>query len=65
VLIFALGIVSIPLWPGSRANSLQWSQREFVPRRAQGATNRRVMIREVLPQRVARDVLHRCWRSPW
>jgi peptide/nickel transport system permease protein len=51
VLIIALGIVSIPLLARiTRANSLQWSQREFVlAARAQGATNRRVMIREVLP----------------
>ncbi len=51
VLIFALGVVSIPILARiTRANSLQWSQREFVlAARAQGATNRRVMIREVLP----------------
>ena len=51
VLIFALGIVSIPILARiTRANSLQWSQREFVlAARAQGATNRRIMVREVLP----------------
>ena len=51
MLIFALGVVSIPILARiTRANSLQWSQREFVlAARAQGATNRRVMIREVLP----------------
>jgi peptide/nickel transport system permease protein len=51
VLIFALGVVSIPILARiTRANSLQWSQREFVlAARAQGATNKRVMIREVLP----------------
>jgi peptide/nickel transport system permease protein len=51
VLIFALGVVSIPLLARiTRANSLQWSQREFVlAARAQGATNFRVMVREVLP----------------
>ena len=51
VLIFALGVVSIPILARiTRANSLQWSQREFVlAARAQGAKNRRVMVREVLP----------------
>jgi peptide/nickel transport system permease protein len=51
VLIFALGIVSIPVLARiTRANSLQWSQREFVlAAKAQGATNRRIMVREVLP----------------
>ena len=34
----------------TRANSLQWSQREFVlAARAQGASNLRIMVREVLP----------------
>jgi peptide/nickel transport system permease protein len=49
--IVALGIVSVPvLGRITRANTLQWSQREFVmAARAQGATNLRVMIREVLP----------------
>ena len=51
VLVFALGIVSVPLLGRiTRANSLQWSQRDFVlASRSQGATNRRVMVREVLP----------------
>ena len=51
VLMFALGIVSVPILARiTRANALQWSQREFVlAARAQGATNRRVMVREVLP----------------
>ena len=34
----------------TRANALQWSQREFVlAARAQGASNIRIMLREVLP----------------
>lgn len=51
VLVFALGIVSTPILARiTRANTLQWAQREFVlAARAQGATDRRVMIREVLP----------------
>jgi peptide/nickel transport system permease protein len=51
VLVLALGIVSVPILARiSRANSLQWSQREFVmAARAQGSNDRRVMIREVLP----------------
>jgi peptide/nickel transport system permease protein len=51
VLIVALGLVSIPILGRiTRANSLQWSQREFVMAgRAQGANNFRVMISEVLP----------------
>jgi len=51
ILIVALGIVSIPILGRiTRANTLQWSQREFVvAARAQGANNRRIMIREVLP----------------
>jgi peptide/nickel transport system permease protein len=51
VLVFALGIVSTPILARiTRANALQWSQREFVlASRAQGATDRRVMVREVLP----------------
>jgi peptide/nickel transport system permease protein len=51
VLVVALGIVSIPILARiTRANSLQWSQREFVlAARAQGASSRRIMIREVLP----------------
>jgi len=51
VLVMALGIVSTPILARiTRANTLQWAQREFVlAARAQGATDRRVMIREVLP----------------
>ena len=51
VLVFALGVVSLPILARiTRANALQWSQREFVlAARAQGATNIRVMLREVLP----------------
>jgi peptide/nickel transport system permease protein len=51
VLIVALGIVSTPILARiTRANTLQWAQREFVlASRAQGATDRRVMVREVLP----------------
>jgi peptide/nickel transport system permease protein len=51
VLVFALGIVSTPILARiTRANTLQWAQREFVlAARAQGATDRRVMVREVLP----------------
>ncbi len=51
VLVVALGIVSIPILGRiTRANTLQWAQREFVmAARAQGANNMRIMIREVLP----------------
>ena len=51
VLIIALGVVSVPtLGRITRANALQWSQREFVlAARAQGASNIRIMLREVLP----------------
>jgi peptide/nickel transport system permease protein len=51
VLIFALGIVSIPVLARiTRANTLAWSQREFVmAARAQGAKHLRIMFREVLP----------------
>jgi len=51
VLVIALGIVSIPILARiTRANALQWSQREFVlAARAQGASNLRIMWREVLP----------------
>jgi peptide/nickel transport system permease protein len=51
VLIFALGLVSIPILARiTRANTLQWAQREFVmAARAQGARDKRIMIREVLP----------------
>ncbi len=51
ILILAIGIVSVPLLGRiTRASSLTWSQREFVlAARAQGAKNRRIMVREVLP----------------
>jgi peptide/nickel transport system permease protein len=51
ILVIALGIISIPvLGRITRANTLVWSQREFVTAaRAQGAKNWRIMIREVLP----------------
>jgi peptide/nickel transport system permease protein len=51
VVILAVGIVSVPILARiTRANALAWSQREFVmAARAQGASNRRVMFREVLP----------------
>jgi peptide/nickel transport system permease protein len=51
ILIIALGVVAIPLLGRiTRASSISWSQREFVlASRAQGAKNRRIMIREVLP----------------
>ena len=51
VLVVALGIVSTPILARiTRANTLQWAQREFVlAARAQGAKDRRVMVREVLP----------------
>jgi peptide/nickel transport system permease protein len=50
-LTFALGIVAIPtVGRITRANTLVWSQREFVTAaRAQGAKNFRIMFREVLP----------------
>jgi peptide/nickel transport system permease protein len=51
VVILAIGIVSVPLLGRiTRASAISWSQREFVmAARAQGATSRRAMIREVLP----------------
>jgi peptide/nickel transport system permease protein len=50
-MILALGIVAIPqLGRITRANALAWSQHEFVlAARAQGAPNRRIIVREVLP----------------
>ena len=50
-MILAVGIVSIPvLGRITRASALSWTQREFVmAARAQGATDKRVMLREVLP----------------
>jgi peptide/nickel transport system permease protein len=51
VLIVSLGIVSIPILARiTRANTLTWSQREFVlAGRAMGARNRRILVRDVLP----------------
>jgi peptide/nickel transport system permease protein len=51
VLIITLGIVSVPvLGRITRANTLAWSQREFVmAAKSQGATDRRIIWREVLP----------------
>ncbi len=50
-LILAIGLVSIPvLGRITRASTLSWSEREFVlAARAQGATHRRIVFREVLP----------------
>jgi peptide/nickel transport system permease protein len=50
-LIVALGIVGIPILGRiTRANTLQWSQRDFVmAARAQGASNFRILTREILP----------------
>jgi peptide/nickel transport system permease protein len=51
VLIAALGIVAIPILARiTRANTLVWSQREFVTAaRSVGARSSRVLVREVLP----------------
>lgn len=51
VLILAIGIVSIPLLGRiTRANTLAWSQREFVTAaRSLGAKDLRILVREVLP----------------
>jgi len=51
VLILALGLVSIPVLARiTRANTMAWSQREFVmAARAMGAKNRQIMFGEVLP----------------
>lgn len=51
ILILSLGIVSIPLLARiTRGATLSWSQREFVTAaRAQGATHRRILFREILP----------------
>lgn len=51
VLILALGLVSVPLLGRiTRANTLAWSQREFVlAARAMGVRDRRIMFTEVLP----------------
>jgi peptide/nickel transport system permease protein len=51
IVIISVGIVSVPLLARiTRANTLSWSQREFVmAARSQGAKPTRVMFREVLP----------------
>ena len=51
VVVLGLGVVSIPLLGRiTRANTLAWSEREFVlASRAMGAKNWRIMMREVLP----------------
>ena len=51
VVILAVGIVSVPILARiTRASALSWTQREFVTAaRAQGAADKRVMLREVLP----------------
>jgi peptide/nickel transport system permease protein len=51
VVILAVGIVSIPILARiTRASALSWTQRDFVTAaRAQGAADKRVMFREVLP----------------
>jgi peptide/nickel transport system permease protein len=51
VLILALGVVSVPVLARiTRANTLVWTQREFVQAaRALGARNRQIMFGEVLP----------------
>jgi peptide/nickel transport system permease protein len=51
VLVVTLGIVGVPIVARiTRANTLAWSQREFVlAARAQGAKNGRIIVREVLP----------------
>ncbi len=51
VVVLGLGIVSIPILGRiTRANTLTWSEREFVlAARAMGAKSWRIMLREVLP----------------
>jgi len=51
ILIIAICLVSIPaLARITRANTMSWSKREFVTAaRAQGASHRRIIIREILP----------------
>jgi peptide/nickel transport system permease protein len=51
VMILALGLVSIPVLARiTRANTLQWAQREYVhAARALGARHRQIMFGEVLP----------------
>lgn len=51
ILIITLGIVSVPLIARiTRASTMAWAQRDFVTAaRAQGATDRRILFREILP----------------
>lgn len=51
VVIVGLGVVSIPILGRiTRANTLAWSEREFVTAaKAMGATSGRIMFRDVLP----------------
>lgn len=51
IVIIAIGLVSIPLVARiARAQTLAWSQREFVlAARAQGASSGRILFREILP----------------
>lgn len=51
ILILTLGIVAVPLIARiTRASTMAWAQREFVTAaRAQGATDRRILFREILP----------------
>ena len=50
-LVISIGLVSIPIIGRiTRASTLAWSQREFVlAARSMGAKNRRIIIRDVLP----------------
>jgi peptide/nickel transport system permease protein len=51
IVVIALGIVGIPILARiTRASTLTWSERDFVlAAKAQGATNTRILFREVLP----------------
>ncbi|MCB0976299.1 MAG: ABC transporter permease [Acidimicrobiales bacterium] len=51
ILVLTLAVVSIPLIARiTRASTMAWSQRDFVTAaRAQGATDRRILFREILP----------------
>lgn len=51
ILVITLAIVSIPLIARiTRASTMAWAKRDFVTAaRAQGATDRRILFREVLP----------------
>ncbi|MGI8756120.1 MAG: ABC transporter permease [Acidimicrobiales bacterium] len=51
ILIIAIGVVSVPLIARiTRAQTLAWSQREFVTAaKAQGAGSGRILFREILP----------------